>query len=455
MKSIFVCSECGYESTKWLGKCPGCEEWNTMEETLRKNEKASSGKKIRADVSEIKPADSGTVIAIKDLSCNEELRYDTGEEEFNRVLGGGIVKGSLVLVGGDPGIGKSTLLLQICQNIGKTRKILYVSGEESAKQIKMRAKRLSVTSDNLYILSETDIESVCSDIASHTPELVIIDSIQTMYHSSVSSSCGSVAQVRECTNFLMHTAKSLNIPIMIVGHVNKDGGLAGPKVLEHMVDTVLNFEGDRHDTYRILRAVKNRFGATNEIGVFEMREEGLRAVENPSKMMLSSRPENVAGTCITCMMEGTRPILAEVQALTCKSNFPSPRRMSTGLDYNRMSMLLAVLEKRAGIYTANQDVYINAVNGLRLSEPSSDLAVILALASAIKDAPVAEGTIAIGEIGLAGEIRSVHNIETRIAEIKRLGFRKIVIPNQDYSDKFGDLEILKARNIKQAIAALI
>ena len=447
IKSVYVCSECGYESPKWYGKCPGCNQWNTMDEKI--SETANSAKVITSP---------GHVMALGDITEDVERRISTGNNEFDRVLGGGIVIGSLVLLSGDPGIGKSTILLQICQHLGEKRKILYVSGEESANQIKMRANRLGVTTDNLYILTQTNVSIIIETIKTEKPDLVIVDSIQTMVYDEVASSAGSVTQVRECTNIYMHTAKGLGIPIIIVGHVNKDGAIAGPKVLEHIVDTVLYFEGEKNYSYRILRGVKNRFGSTNEIGVFEMTSDGLKEVLNPSLMMISGRPANTSGTCVACVMEGTRPLLAEVQGLVCTSGFGTPRRMSTGFDYNRMSMLLAVLEKRAGFIFSNMDAYVNVIGGLKLDEPAADLTVAMALVSSLKDKPVGDKVLAFGEVGLGGEIRAVNNCEQRINEAYRLGFEKCIIPFHNYKPLPKELKtslgIVPVRNMRDAFSAL-
>lgn len=447
IKSVYVCSECGYESPKWYGKCPGCNQWNTMDEKI--SETANSAKVITSP---------GHVMALDDITEDVERRISTGNNEFDRVLGGGIVIGSLVLLSGDPGIGKSTILLQICQHLGENRKILYVSGEESANQIKMRANRLGVTTDNLYILTQTNVSIIIETIKTEKPDLVIVDSIQTMVCDEVASSAGSVTQVRECTNIYMHTAKGLGIPIIIVGHVNKDGAIAGPKVLEHIVDTVLYFEGEKNYSYRILRGVKNRFGSTNEIGVFEMTSDGLKEVLNPSLIMISGRPANTSGTCVACVMEGTRPLLAEVQGLVCATGFGTPRRMSTGFDYNRMSMLLAVLEKRAGFIFSNMDAYVNVIGGLKLDEPAADLTVAMALVSSLKDKPVGDKVLAFGEVGLGGEIRAVNNCEQRINEAYRLGFEKCIIPFHNYKplpkELKTSLDIVPVRNIRDAFSAL-
>lgn len=449
VKSSFVCSECGYETPKWYGKCPNCGEWNTLNEEMPVQE--AKGKISR-------PVSASNTMRLNEISGDIEKRIATGIGEFDRVLGGGIVLGSLVLISGDPGIGKSTILLQICEHIGKNKQVLYVSGEESASQIKLRANRLGVFTNNLLILSQTDVRTIIDTIKTEKPDVVMIDSIQTMIFDECSSSAGSVTQVRECTNIFMHTAKSYGIPILVVGHVNKDGAIAGPKVLEHIVDTVLYFEGERNYSYRILRGVKNRFGSTNEIGVFEMMQDGLKEVENPSLLMLSGRPKNTSGTCVACVMEGSRPILAEVQGLVTATGFGTPRRMSTGFDYNRMAMILAVLEKRAGYYFNNMDAYINVVGGLKLDEPSADLTVALALVSSLKDMVVNDNIIAFGEIGLAGEIRAVSNCEQRVAEAYRLGFDKCIIPFHNYKGLSKSLkvnvDIVPVRTIRDAFHAL-
>lgn len=451
IKSIYVCSECGYESPKWYGKCPGCGEWNTLNEELPI---ASVKQNLNNSMTSV-----NQIMALNDIVGDEKERISTGIKEFDRVLGGGIVIGSLVLISGDPGIGKSTILLQICQHLGQSKKVLYVSGEESANQIKLRANRLGVTTDNLYILPQTNVATIVECIKEEKPDIVIIDSIQTMVYEEINSSAGSVTQVRECTNIFMHTAKGLGIPIFVVGHVNKDGAIAGPKVLEHIVDTVLYFEGERNYSYRILRGAKNRFGSTNEIGVFEMTGDGLKEVLNPSLMMISGRPKNTSGTCVACVMEGSRPILAEVQGLVCATGFGTPRRMSTGFDYNRMSMLLAVLEKRAGYFFNNMDAYVNVIGGLKLDEPAADLTVALALVSSLKDKAVDDNVLAFGEVGLAGEIRAVNHCEQRITEAHRLGFEKCIIPFHNYKSLPKSLktsiDIVPVRNIREAFSALV
>ncbi len=451
LKSVYVCSQCGFESAKWYGKCPGCGEWNTMNEEFPT---VSSAKQKNASAVN-SPQKS---IKLRDITGDVEQRISTGIKEFDRVLGGGIVIGSLVLISGDPGIGKSTILLQICEYLGKERSVLYVSGEESVTQIKLRANRLCVHTDNLSILAQTDVGCIVETIKSEKPDIVIIDSIQTMIYDECSSSAGSVTQVRECTNIFMQTAKSFGIPIFVVGHVNKDGAIAGPKVLEHIVDTVLYFEGERNYSYRILRGVKNRFGSTNEIGVFEMLQNGLREVENPSLLMLSGRPKNTSGTCVACVMEGSRPILAEVQGLVSATGYGTPRRMSTGFDYNRMAMIIAVLEKRAGYFFNNMDTYINVVGGLKLDDPSADLSVAMALVSSLKDAIVNDKVIAFGEIGLAGEIRAVNHCEQRVSEAHRLGFERCIIPFHNYKGLSRELkinvDIVPVRTIRDAFHSL-
>lgn len=448
----YTCGSCGYETSKWSGKCPSCGSWNTLEEELRQTVspgRSSSG----AAVSDL----CDNILELDDIGWDSDVRYDTGIGELNRVLGGGLVKGSLVLLGGEPGIGKSTILLQICQFLGEEHSILYISGEESARQIKLRAQRLGVNSENLYILTTTDAEAAAATITSSAPDIAIIDSIQTMNISRLPSSPGSITQVRECSSLFMQTAKSQEIPVILVGHVNKDGAIAGPKVMEHIVDAVLYFEGERHQSYRLLRAVKNRFGSTNEIGVFEMLDSGLAEVENPSKMLLSGRPLNVSGTCVACVMEGTRPILAEVQALAAKTSYSAPRRMATGFDFNRLSILIAVMEKRLGIFMGSLDIYLNIVGGFRLDEPAADLPVAIALYSGIMDKPVDELLIAFGEIGLGGEIRSVSHTAQRIREAERMGFKKVIIPRQCFETITpGDynIEIIPAATLKQAFARI-
>ncbi|MBE6795125.1 MAG: DNA repair protein RadA [Ruminococcaceae bacterium] len=451
-KTLFVCNNCGYETAKWFGKCPSCSEWDTMEEQVVINEPAKGSRNHLSSA-------PGKALPLSKIDSSNEIRYNTGIGEFNRVLGGGLVKGSLVLICGDPGIGKSTILLQICELLNRDLSILYVSGEESAYQIKMRAQRLNVSSDRLSIMCETDAEIISEYIKSEKPDVVMIDSIQTMSINDVASTAGSLTQVRECTNLFMRTAKNFDIPIILVGHVNKDGNIAGPKALEHIVDTVLYFEGERNLTYRILRTTKNRFGSTNEIGVFEMTGKGLNEIESPSLAMISGRPVNVSGTCVTCLIEGSRPILAEVQGLATASGYGNPRRMAAGFDYNRMAMLIAILEKRSGYFLGNMDCFVNIVGGLKADEPACDLAVALSLISSFKDSVIDSSTIVFGEIGLAGEIRTVTNCEQRIRECQRLGFKRCIVPRQNLStlpkNSFTDIEIIGVRNIREAFESAI
>lgn len=446
-KTVFRCQQCGFESVKWNGKCPSCGTWNSLiEETVQPTASGNVSARKKTDLSDF-------IQALEAVSTKEDIRYHTGIGELDRVLGGGLVKGSIVLLGGEPGIGKSTLLLQICEFLGASHSVLYVSGEESTKQIKLRAERLHVTTESLYLLANNDAQSICDTIAACEPEIVIIDSIQTMQLPELSSSPGSLTQVRECTNLFMHTAKQYEIPIFIVGHVNKDGAIAGPKVMEHIVDTVLYFEGDRKYSYRILRAVKNRFGSTNEIGVFEMLEQGLQEVLNPSAMLLEDRPINVSGTCVTCVMEGSRPILAEVQVLVTKSSLPSPRRMANGFDFNRVAIILAILEKRCGLFYATLDVYLNVVGGFRLDEPSGDLAVALCLYSSLRDKAIDEHVAAFGELGLGGEVRSISNLTQRIREAERMGFTTCIIPRQSMralTDFSFQIQLIGVRTLKEA-----
>ena len=446
-KTLFYCTECGNETAKWAGKCPACGAWNTIVEQTDKPVK--SGRKS---------VFSTTVKAerITELGTSDEIRFLTGMGELDRVLGGGAVKGSLVLVGGAPGIGKSTLMLQICKKLGEFSKVLYVSGEESTHQLKLRAQRLRVESENLYVLSETCLGNVTECVREEKPDVLIVDSIQTLYNEEMDSPAGGVGQVKDCTMALMQLAKGQGITVFVIGHVNKEGSIAGPKVLEHMVDCVLYFEGDQHMTYRILRAAKNRFGATNEIGVFEMEDSGLREVTNPSEMLLSGRPTNTPGTCVVGVMEGSRTVLAEVQALVTPSGYSGARRNANGIDYNRAMLLLAVLEKRAGFSLSSCDAYINVVGGLRLEEPATDLAVILAIASSYKDLPVGSDLAAVGEVGLSGEIRSVSHLNQRLSEIARLGFRRCIIPAhvRDDVQKQNGLQTIPVKNIREALKAV-
>jgi DNA repair protein RadA/Sms len=449
-KKMYVCSECGFESSKWNGRCPDCGAWNSFAETtveVGHGTGALSAKNVSANV-EVMPLGS--------VGMTADIRYDTGVGELNRVLGGGLVKGSLVLLGGEPGIGKSTLLLQICGNFDKTLDVLYISGEESLRQIKLRAERLGITSEKLFLAACNDADTAALTIISNRPDIVIIDSIQTMHTETANGSSGSISQVRECTNIFMHTAKSNDIPIFLVGHVNKDGGIAGPKVMEHIVDAVLQFEGDKNYTYRILRAAKNRFGSTNEIGVFEMTGKGLVEVPNPSKSLLEGRPIGVSGNCIACVLEGTRPILTEVQALVTKTMGNFPQRIGTGLPFGRLAILLAVLEKRAGLFLSRLDVFVNIIGGIRLDEPAGDLPLATALASAVFDLPFDENTAAFGEIGLGGEIRNVPNAEGRINEVARLGFSRCIVPKSCIKGitRPSGLEIVGVSHIGEALAIL-
>ena len=422
-KTVYFCQNCGHEESKWLGQCPMCKEWNTfVEEKIDSGVTKGTTAGARAVRESVRDA---RIVRLNDVTADDDTRVTTGIRELDRVLGGGIVPGSLVLVGGDPGIGKSTLLLQVCQRLAGEKKVLYISGEESQAQIKLRANRMGAFAQGLYLLCETNLEIIREK---ERPELVIIDSIQTMYSEDVSSAPGSVSQVRESTNVFMQLAKGLCIPIFIVGHVTKEGTVAGPRVLEHMVDTVLYFEGDRHASYRILRAVKNRFGSTNEIGVFEMRQTGLEEVENPSEYMLSGRPEQASGSVVACSMEGTRPILIEIQALVCHSNFGMPRRTAAGTDYNRVNLLMAVLEKRLGMALGSSDAYVNIAGGIKMNEPAIDLGIVMALVSSYRNRPVDEKTIVFGEVGLSGEVRAVNMPEQRVAEAKKLGFETCILP---------------------------
>lgn len=439
-KTTYICRECGYKSPKWLGKCPSCNSWNTMDETL-----VTSEKKTSAVASLVRESAGSARMPkkISEVTANSETRYKTGLKELDRVLGGGIVRGSLILVGGDPGIGKSTLLLQICQSVGESKKILYVSGEESEGQIKIRAERLGVASDNLYLVSETDVSTIIECINSVKPDVVIIDSIQTMNRDDISSAAGSVPQVREATNSFMRIAKTLGIAFFIVGHVTKEGAIAGPRVLEHMVDCVLYFEGDRQLTFRILRAVKNRFGSTNEIGVFEMRDVGLIEVENPSAMLLEGRNADISGSAIVCAMEGSRGVMAEIQALVTPTGFGNPRRMANGIDLYRLLLLIAVLEKRARMNLSNSDVYLNIAGGLKIDETAVDLGICAAVAASQSDIPLPSDMIFIGEVGLGGELRGVSQLEKRISEAAKLGFTSAIVPKQS----------LKGVNIPDGFAA--
>ena len=449
-KTLFYCTECGNETAKWAGKCPACGAWNTVVEQpeAAKLPIRGSAKSSRKAGMPLRRARSVT-----ELETDDEIRFPTGMGELDRVLGGGAVKGSLVLVGGAPGIGKSTLMLQICSKLCEFSKVLYVSGEESEHKIKLRAKRLRVESDQLFVVSETSLGDLVELVGAEKPDILIVDSIQTLYNDSLDSPAGSISQVKDCTMTLMQLAKGQGITVFVIGHVNKEGSIAGPKVLEHMVDCVLHFEGDQHTAYRILRAAKNRFGTTNEIGVFEMRDSGLVEVENPSEMLLSGRPEDAPGTCVTCVMEGARPVLAEIQALVVTCAGGNPRRTSNGFDYNRSSMLLAVLEKRGGVKVSSCDAYINIIGGLWIDEPAADLAAVIALASSYLDRPVPRDLAAIGEVGLTGELRAVNQLSQRISEVRRLGFTKCVVPAYRIGElgEFPGLQLIPAHNIAEAI----
>lgn len=449
--TVFFCQNCGYESSKWLGQCPGCREWNTL---VEEQAVTGQGKSQGRGKTLLAAGERSQVTVLSQVSLKQEDRITTHIRELDRVLGGGIVSGSLTLVGGDPGIGKSTLLLQVCRNLaGDGREVLYVSGEESLKQIRIRADRIGEFNDHLKLLCETSLENISEIIRRNTPGIVIIDSIQTMCHEELSSAPGSVSQVREATGILLQLAKGLNVSIFIVGHVTKEGTVAGPRVLEHMVDTVLYFEGDRHASYRILRGVKNRFGSTNEIGVFEMRQEGLVEVTNPSEFMLSGRPEDASGSVVVCSLEGTRPILVEIQALVCHSNFGIPRRQTTGTDFNRVNLLMAVLEKRLGLQLGGCDAYVNVAGGIRIQEPAIDLGIVLAVVSSFKNRAV-EGTVtAMGEVGLSGEVRAVSMVPARVQEAKKLGFTTCIIPYvcMDSVKEIKGIRIIGVKNVGEAV----
>ena len=449
-KTVYFCQECGYESSKWMGQCPGCKAWNTfVEETVSTKKSSSSGSSSLQN-----PGKRPEPVRLKDISLSEDERRLTKIGELDRVLGGGIVPGSLVLVGGDPGIGKSTLLLQVCRNLALSgSNVLYISGEESLHQIKLRAERIGEFNEKLQLLCETNLETIREVIESKKPDTVVIDSIQTMFHEDISSAPGSVSQVRESTNILMQIAKGQGVSIFIVGHVTKEGNVAGPRVLEHMVDTVLYFEGDRHASYRILRAVKNRFGSTNEIGVFEMRSTGLEEVKNPSEFMLNGKPSDTSGSIVACSMEGTRPILVEIQALVCQSNFGIPRRTAVGTDFNRVNLLMAVLEKKVGIHLAACDAYVNIAGGMKMTEPAIDLGISLAVVSSCKDIVIPDSVIAFGEIGLSGEVRAVTMAGQRVAEAKKLGFETVILPEvcRSATEKIKGIKLVYVSWIQDAI----
>ncbi|MDR0880445.1 MAG: DNA repair protein RadA [Clostridioides sp.] len=450
IKTKFVCQNCGYETEKWMGKCPDCGKWSSFEEVIEdKNAKKEILTMNIADKSDSKP------VSINNVKSRTEERFTTGINELDRVLGGGVVQGSLVLVGGDPGIGKSTLLIQVSSNVAESgKKVLYITGEESQSQIKMRAERLGINSENLYIFAENNLNIIELYLDKIKPDMMIVDSIQTVYNPDVTSAPGTVSQIKEGTAKFMKIAKKLGISTFLVGHVTKEGSLAGPKLLEHMVDTVIYFEGERYNSYRLVRAVKNRFGSTNELGVFEMLDKGLVELENPSKVLISEKPKDVSGSVIISTVEGTRPMLIELQSLVAPSNFGIPKRTSTGVDYNRVAMILAVLEKRVGLQIQNQDVYINIVGGIRINEPSIDLGIAMAVASSVKNIPISENVAVTGEVGLTGEIRSVSFIEKRIAECKKLGFETILIPKSNYDavKNVKGIHIIPVANLRQGIS---
>lgn len=453
-KSVFYCADCGNEVLRWQGQCPACGAWNTIverpAEPKSKVPKSTSGRRDSGGFGFARPR------PITEVETTDELRFETGMSELDRVLGGGAVKGSLVLVGGAPGIGKSTLMLQICDNLCRFANVLYVSGEESERQIKLRAERLHVRGDGLYLMAETNLENILDAVGELKPDVLIVDSIQTLYNGDLTTSPGSVGQVKDCTLALMNAAKGQGVTVFVIGHVNKEGSIAGPKVLEHMVDCVLYFEGEQQTTYRILRAAKNRFGATNEIGVFEMADSGLSEVPNPSEMLLEGRPTDTPGTCVTCAMEGVRPVLAEVQALLTPTSFNMPRRMVSGVDFNRTMLLLAVLEKRGGLMVNSCDAYVNVVGGLELEEPAVDLAMVIALASSFRDKPVPGDLAAVGEVGLTGELRAVSALNQRLSEVHRLGFTKCLVPSRSVKVSVPNgLQLIKVRNIREALAAVL
>lgn len=461
LKTIYVCSNCGETSPRWMGRCPSCSEWNTMVEDVIDVSPKTAKKSGRAAQVASHATSRVSLVAdrLDSISTSEEKsRIVTGIAELDRVLGGGIVLGSVVLLGGEPGAGKSTLLLQLCGAISPRKQVLYITGEESTRQIKLRANRLKIAQENISLGAETDIDEICGLISQTKPDLVVIDSIQTMHCTDVSSSAGSVSQVKECSARLLTVAKTHEIPTFIVGHVNKDGAIAGPKVMEHIVDTVLYFEGDKTLPYRVLRAAKNRYGSTNEIGMFDMTGSGLAEIENPSQMLLEGRPLGISGNCVACTMEGTRPILSEVQALVTKSGFGTPRRAASGFDFNRTNLLVAVLEKRAGYFFGNLDIYINIVGGLELDETACDLAVCLAMASSLMDKPIGDTTVAIGEVGLAGEIRSVTFLESRLREAQRIGFKRAIVPKHSLSQldtsEFTGMQLIGASYVRDAINAI-
>ena len=452
-KSLFYCTNCGNETPKWDGRCSACGQWNTVVECPAEPQKRPG---VHRSARNSRPLLSAPKL-MSEVEAGDELRFSTGMSELDRVLGGGAVRGSLVLLGGAPGIGKSTLMLQICQQMCRTSKVLYVSGEESERQIKLRAERLRVQGDNLYLLAETNLESIIEAVHQLAPDVLIVDSIQTLNNGDLTTAPGSIGQVKDCTMALMQLAKGEGVSVFVIGHINKEGSIAGPKVLEHMVDCVLYFEGEQHMSYRILRAAKNRFGATNEIGVFEMQDVGLAEVPNPSEALLEGRPLDAPGTCVTCTMEGARPVLAEVQALVVPSNFGNPRRTSNGFDYNRAMLVLAVLEKRGGLLVGNCDACINVIGGLTLDEPAADLALVIALASSFRDRRVPNDLVAVGEVGLTGELRSVNSLGQRLSEVRRLGFTKCIVPSRSSSKLVvpDGLQLIRVNNIREALSAVL
>lgn len=450
-KTIFLCSDCGYESPKWYGKCPSCGAWNTLSEYKVKPETATRG----VLATDHRGTGQNKPTLLSDIDSATESRFQSGIGELDRVLGGGAVHGSFVLVGGEPGIGKSTLLLQMCQEMCRAAKVLYVSGEESLRQIKLRASRLGIRASNLFILAETDMDEIIHETDLLEPDILIIDSIQTVYRRDLTAAPGGTTQIKECAMSLMQYAKRHSVTIFIVGHVNKEGTLAGPKILEHMVDCVLYFEGEQTGPFRCLRAAKNRFGSTNEIGVFEMSDRGLLEVQNPSAAMLAGHPTGASGNCIACVMEGSRPLLAEVQALVAKTQFGVPRRTAAGVDYNRMVLLLAILEKRAGLFLSGSDAYVNVVGGMRLDEPAADLPMVLAITSSFRDKPLPEGVMSFGEVGLTGELRAVSCASQRIWEAYRLGFHTCILPDQDVGDVPGQMNVVKVKTVQQALQAVL
>ncbi len=454
LKTVYICTECGYKSSKWMGKCPNCGGWNSFAEDVEQVAPAGADKPRRVSMLS---SGENKAVGFQEMEVPTYMRQKTGLAELDRVLGGGLVHGSAVLLSGEPGIGKSTLLMQICDALGSTRKILYVSGEESGGQLKLRAKRLGVVGSSLLILTETNIENILHEADSVRPDVLIIDSIQTVYSDNVNSTPGSVAQVKESALLLINKAKADGISVIMVGHVNKEGSIAGPKVLEHMVDAVLYFEGERQQSYRIIRAIKNRFGSTNEIGVFEMGDKGLIEVENPSEMLLAGRPKNISGNCAVCTLEGTRPLIAEIQALVSQTPFPAPRRTTNGIDYNRMCLIIAVLEKRLGLKFYQNDVYLNVIGGLRIDEPASDLSVALALISSLTDRLIPDDLIAVGELGLAGECRAVTNLEQRVKEAARLGFTKAIVPYRNLEKRkleIPGIELIPIKGIYETLRLL-